>query len=310
MLAGVARRPLPSEHSIDGNNIHRSTELLRPVGLGTPELDELDELETFFSLSWFTRAWTVQEFVLAKQPRIHVGRAVMTYPEFWQAARNLRDDLGKTGATSQQYPNIHCAIRLVELKESYKPQVNRYSQETKFPDSIKWRPRVYRCLAVNIGRQCTDERYRFYAFLGLIPYFTGIVPNYGLSILRTRLNVTVKCLVSKDLSILDYAEGFEDTTKHNVAPSFLVLIPHQEDKHASSRPNPFAIEDSGMSWDSGGCEEAIVSGTGFNTISIQGTELDEIARLLFFVNQMVCTSLRPTRCYSVSLDIIQPIAYR
>jgi hypothetical protein len=60
-----------------------------------------------------------------------------------------------------------------------------------------------------------------------------------------------------------------------------MLIPHQEDKHASSRPDPF--KSSGMSWNVGGCEEATVSDTGINTISIPGTELDEITSLLFFV---------------------------
>jgi hypothetical protein len=191
MLAGVAERPFPSEYDIGGNSIHRSTELLRPVGLGTTELDEV---ENFFSLPWFTRVWIVQEFALAKQPCIHVGRAVMTYSEFQRAVRNLRDDLHRTGVTSQQYPSICCTIILVELRESYKPEVNRDSQETKLPDSITWGPEVHGCSAVNIGRQCTDERDRFYAFLGLIPHVTGIVPAYGLSILQIRLEMTMKCL--------------------------------------------------------------------------------------------------------------------
>lgn len=188
-----------------------------------PRYCSLKAVDALFGRPWFERVWVVQEYVLAKQLEFYLGRAHMSGQTFRRAIRILFEQLlDKIPRWRKKHPNIYETSHLMIFRVSHNHH-KRNMDRTNL--SMSTEIDMARCLRLFEKRQCSDERDRFYALLGLLLDDTGIHPDYNLDIFQVRMAVTKKTLLAGDLSVLDYAEPFTTMANSASRPSFLSRSP-------------------------------------------------------------------------------------
>jgi hypothetical protein len=236
---------------------------------------DLTGVRDFFDRPWFSRVWTVQEFVLAKQLYIHAGRMNMVYPVFKWAVTAMSTP--RTPKVKMYHMVISRTYGLVQLREVSKIYHFLDDKTTEIG-------RLTYCLGALNGRQCINESDKFYSILGLLPNDLGIFPDYGLPIFDVRMDVTKKILLAGNIWGLDNAETFGNPTISTFVPSFLIRVPYSEVLPDSFRLDPMSIpskpRDSTLKqpvrFDGPTAED-----TGPLTIGLQGASIDRVVKLVF-----------------------------
>jgi hypothetical protein len=236
---------------------------------------DFEKFEVFIDRPWFTRVWTVQEFLLAKQVHIHAGRASMAYPVFRDAVNACNRYLNKCLDTQDSLG----MLRIMQLMWCRNTSI--YNREGTDQQDVS---RLYDSLNVLDGRQCTNEQDKFYSILGLLPNSSDISPNYESTIFDVRMDVTKKLLLTGNLWTLDCAETFMDTAIQDSVPSFLIRVPYSEQMPDSVifQPVPIFFDDCGsMLKTPVEAHGHTADDTGPSTIGLQGVAIDRVVGLVF-----------------------------
>jgi hypothetical protein len=272
-LADVARacqRAIQSEYALKAKDCITNEEVNTALRQCNPE-----EFRDFLDRPWFSRVWTVQEFILAKQVHIHVGRARMAVLMFDYAVQAGSEYFRKRPNS----PDAHQGYRMIQLIGLR----NIYTDGKEENDQLKI-SRLWQCLEVLNKRQCTNEQDKFYSILGLLPNSSNIFPNYESTIFDVRMDVTKKLLLAGNLSTLDCAETFMHTEIQGSVPSFLVRVPYSEQMPISEQCQPIPL----LLYDCSSMLKTPVEfyghtaeDTGPSTIGLQGVAIDRVVELVF-----------------------------
>jgi hypothetical protein len=243
---------------------------------------DFNRLEDIFDRPWFSRVWTVQEFVLAKQSFIHVGRTNMACPLFSLAVRACADYIFKFH-DRKFYPGTYRIQRLIQFRDVYKNGLSCVHYNTQNYSQQK-ESRLWQCLNVLDRRQCSNEQDKFYSVLGLLPNHLGVSPNYDLPLFDVRMDVTKKMLLAQNLQTLDCAETFMNTSLSRSDPSFLIRVPFSEEKPLSVSLQPFPLDPEkcrGILRHSVIFDGHPAEDTGPHTIGLQGVAIDRVIGVVF-----------------------------
>jgi hypothetical protein len=235
----------------------------------------LQEFRDFLDRPWFSRVWTVQEFVLAKQVDIHVGRARMAVPMFGYVVEAGLEYCRKR-FNSPDAQNLYRMARLISLRKIY-AHVKEENDQLEIS-------RLWYCFNVLNRRQCTNEQDKFYSVLGLLPNSSNISPNYEFTIFDVRMDVTKKLLLTGNLWTLDCAENSMNTVLQDSVTSFLIHVPYSGEVPISRifQPNPVLFEDCGsMLRNPVEFYGHTAEDTGPSTIGLQGVAADRVVELVF-----------------------------
>ncbi|KAF2818907.1 HET-domain-containing protein [Ophiobolus disseminans] len=261
---------------------------------------DMDVLEDYFGRPWFHRVWAFQEFVVAKQARLHAGRMYMSYRLFRKAVYACRDFvLSSVDDLWRRFPNLRRVADLVLFKDLYRrhefPRNTPQNKEQKTDeDSV-----IFRLLKILANRQCSDERDRFYAMIGFLPDNLQIAPSYAISIFELRMAITKKCFFAGEMSLLDCAENLgSGDEQHSLVSSFLIRIPHSADESESHRPIPFhPTSHFSPLHRIAGTRPPKIQDISPSTISLRGVSIDRISTTIFFPQ----TDQHPTLSTNASL---------
>ncbi|KAH7076444.1 heterokaryon incompatibility protein-domain-containing protein [Paraphoma chrysanthemicola] len=151
---------------------------------------------------WFKRVWIVQELVLACDVRLQCGYSSIAYGVFEIAIKTLwKRHFTETVPEAQKASttflyHLDLVYDLLSFREEW-----RSTEDS--PMSL------YMCcwsLSDKV-RECSDERDRIYAFLGLAREESRIEANYNLTLDEIRLETTWKSLVAGEYDVLYTAVG-------------------------------------------------------------------------------------------------------
>jgi len=176
---------------------------------------------------WFTRLWTIQEFILAKDVRFCAGNQHIS-------------DLVLERAIKYTSPRITEVDSASSLALEFRHSVNMFNMvKNLFYFRVVWEDgcsysgspgvSLYECCqwVHSIPPKCTDERDQIYALLGLVQGPTRIVPNYSLTVTNVFLEFTWSEITAGNIDILRDADfrGQDD-----LYPSFLYRPHYTSDK--------------------------------------------------------------------------------
>jgi hypothetical protein len=163
----------------------------------------------FFKAPWWTRTWTVQEFVLAKRPVLQYGRTILQAKVALELPLILNDHMF---GCCQEF--CHVVYKWVKDPENgedlgyfLEHTVSLLYMYTKFPGSS-----LFYALALFRGRNAGDTRDKVYGMLGLakddFKYFQAIEPNYKLPVEDVFTHATVAEIArTRSLDALSYCYG-------------------------------------------------------------------------------------------------------
>ena len=163
---------------------------------------------------WFTRLWTIQEFVLAKDVHFCAGNQHISDDALDNAVKNVPIETGRLEITSsfvhESYKKFSGVYNLFRFRLSWQGFSYPGPQGISLYDCCR---RLH-----HISPKCTDERDLIYALLGLVQGPTVIVPNYSLTVTEVFLEFTWSEITNGNTDILRDADfrGRDD-----LYPSFL-----------------------------------------------------------------------------------------
>ena len=159
-------------------------------GLDLDSQELCGHIVRLFSLPWWNRTWTVQEFVLAKRLIFQCSRTFVTQREMYMARENFwnhNDQCCQRDELSRPHPEFGQSITQsfevpARLDFVTKSRGNAYS--------------VLTAIAAFSGREVTDSRDRVYGMLGLGtgPYVDLVEPDYSLTPEQVSQAVLVKSI--------------------------------------------------------------------------------------------------------------------
>ena len=163
---------------------------------------------------WFTRLWTIQEFVLATDVRFCASNQHISGNVLEKAIENTSIKVDWLNTTSSRALDIYNNFSMVQNLFSFRTtwQYSPYlgSQVMSLYDCCQW--------VHSISPKCTDERDLIYALLGLAKEPTTIMPNYSLSVTGVFLEFTWSEVLGGNIGILRDAEFLR---RGDLIPSFV-----------------------------------------------------------------------------------------
>lgn len=168
----------------------------------------------FFDLAWWTRVWTVQEFVLAKSAEMHCGIHVLSGDVLFQSVKNMfRHGLLCCRGSGMDIPD--CGTGLSTWRS-----LDRLSliQETReWGDSFT----IIHLFSSFRFRKAYDPRDKIFGLLGLVslPYAGAIIPDYTRSVAEIYREVVV-ISVSRT-GTLDFLSNCYGEKRLSILPSFI-----------------------------------------------------------------------------------------
>lgn len=251
------------------------------------------ELGNFFANTWFTRAWVLQEFLLANSIELFMGTeeviSLQTLASAFyelklhehllprgQSLRRLRIDGVQTSFVYQDDFLQHFQIvdEMFQARRIWHANPSKRlirEPRTQFIDKIPTRT-LYQWCRMLVDRKCADERDKVYAALGLAHNDLGIVPNYSLGIASIVLDLTTKSLEAGDFSVLHDAGKPILIATQGGQPSFVPSL-RRESRH--NRPKPLGGYDVPR-YTAGLSRSAKVQSLASDHIRLRGVKVDKI----------------------------------
>ncbi|KAL6702465.1 hypothetical protein ACN47E_001835 [Coniothyrium glycines] len=230
---------------------------------------DIRRLGHFFGKTWFRRVWVVQEVVLAKQVVLHAGRNTLSFNKFASAVFALWShkhffQLRTSDVSDTFLHNLNTVNQIVDARYIHLRR-NRLGK-----------PRVVRTLyewcRMLVYRECSDERDKVYAALGLASGDITLLPDYKLSLTEILSDLTAKSLASGQVSILHYAQNLTDVSTSSSSPSYVARITRAE---PGTRPYP--LGGTGMKhYQTGLSRRFYMTILNSSLISILGTSIDKV----------------------------------
>ncbi|KAH6639190.1 heterokaryon incompatibility protein-domain-containing protein [Boeremia exigua] len=194
----------------EDKNYPRTRALLTQDGrnrwpLTLPEAD-LGEL---MSISWFSRVWAVQEYVLPRSIVFRLG--TLSIP-----AQHLETVVTRTGAYLDGEKRLYDQWKSICLLFEY-----RKLMQERSPDQSDARLTLVRTfLDLTRSRLCKDSRDRIYGILGMFDN-VNIVPDYTLAPRQVYQDFVSKHLLAGDFSILhECCIGIPNADEQSYVPFF------------------------------------------------------------------------------------------
>jgi len=188
-----------------------------PFELTGPVHEAVIELLRVIVTPWFTRLWTIQEFVLAKDVRFCAGNEDISENSLEKAIGYTYSILGRLDLTSsfapETYNNVIIVVmvyHLFNLRLQWRENSYPGSQGMSLYNCCRW--------VHSLPPNCTDERDQIYALLGLVQGPTMIVPNYSLTVTEAFLEFTWSEITNGNTDILRDADF---RGRGDLYPSFL-----------------------------------------------------------------------------------------
>jgi hypothetical protein len=148
----------------------------------------------FFQRSWWTRTWTMQEFLLGRNTEYRIGRQTIDEDTVRKACKIISD------------PELATAFEgfalIGDMLDTLRP----------IRTLFECRDRLWRADGVSLCRfvldlsrdkSCGDNRDRVYALVGVANNKIAVVPDYSLDQEQVYRIFAISCLLSGDLSVLD-----------------------------------------------------------------------------------------------------------
>lgn len=162
--------------------------------------DDWTALEKFFARPWWTRVWTVQEFILSKHVVFCCGPLEMSRSLFQEAIVAIWECRGVAGLN---YDGAWNRMRLHQWYLTFGEDEDTKSQS----------PSLTATLAYLGNHQATDPRDRIYSLCGIVkdPQIAGI-PDYKQPVDIVYINLVRSFVeVHKSLDIICFSSIFRDT---------------------------------------------------------------------------------------------------
>jgi len=217
---------------LDNGELSEAFKILKGVGkvsdngmstanleLTSPFDNVVQAIRRIIRAPWFTRLWTIQEFVLAKHVRFCAGNQHISDYVLENAIKNSSSKVGWLDFTWPILVDLYTDRIAVDNLFNFRRRWHGYpypgSQGFSLHDCCRWVQRI--------SPKCTDERDRIYALLGLVQEPPKIVPNYSLSVTGVFLEFTWSEITAGNMDILRDADfrGRDD-----LCPSFLYRPDH------------------------------------------------------------------------------------
>lgn len=196
----------------------------------TPELRK--SMGKFFGLAWWTRVWTVQEFVLAKSADIHCGIHVLSGDVLFESVNNILD-----------HGILCCHGNGMEI-------LDRDTGLSTLRSLDRLHPIIYRRACGDSStiislvssfrlRKAHDHRDKIFGLLGLVPasYVGAIIPDYKRSVAEIYYEL-VMVSVSRTGTV-DFLNHCYGKRRLNFLPSFIpdwtALIDENREEHRRHR---------------------------------------------------------------------------
>jgi hypothetical protein len=252
-------------------------------------------LSNFFTMSWFTRVWVVQEFVLAPEIEIFGGskKSYLKYKTL-EFAMNLlkthQDFLPRTAYrtglrrildVSFNFENdyVRPFERFNELVQARETRRSIWPiNGSRAPQSSSARS-LYQWCRMLVDRQCTDDRDRVYAALGLSSTDLGIIPDYNLSLADVCLDLATRSLLTGDFSVLLHVGLPVTDNTPDFRPSF---VPSLRAATRQNRPMPLGGQES-QTYSAGPLRIPKVSSPSRSSVGIRGISINNVCYLDSFV---------------------------
>jgi len=212
-------------------------------GMSTANLELTDPVDNvmeavlrIIGTPWFTRLWTIQEFVLAKDVRFCAGNQHISDEALDNAINNVSFEDGRLNITSsfapESYNNFARVCNLFNFRATWHNFPYPSSQGMSLYECCRW--------VHTIPPKCADERDMIYALLGLVQEPPKIVPNYNLTVTEAFLEFTWSEITNGNIDILRDADfrGRDD-----LDPSFL----YRPDYRSGTLRNKTEASRAGMS---------------------------------------------------------------
>jgi hypothetical protein len=202
-------------------------------------------LGRLFANVWFTRAWILQEFLLAKRIHILMGHSSIPYDEFASALQVLQQNqellprpLNLTGFVFEHdyLEKFETVFEMFQARALRRSMVSS-GQHTSNPQGRRPAMTLFQWCRLLVDRKCIDERDRVYAALGLAFNTLAVEPDYSLSFADIRLDLTKRSLLAGDFSVLYDAETVKFDAQAINEPSF---VPSLRAAAREGRPLPLA----------------------------------------------------------------------
>ncbi|KAH8807559.1 heterokaryon incompatibility protein-domain-containing protein [Xylogone sp. PMI_703] len=203
----------------DRYGVHPVKEALADV----PTEYDWSGIDDFYSLSWFSRMWIVQEIALGPSAHIYYGAFDISWDDFMLAAHIQYRSVQQGTAMNLRLPNKFNYVKLLEGSR-------RYLKDKKLGPRL-----LYLLLNCRFSR-CSDDRDRVYAMLGLKSNEdVEITPNYDEPANKAFIELAEKMLRKNHGNILYFAgiarrfqheDAKSIVTKNTVHPIGLIPAPH------------------------------------------------------------------------------------
>ena len=189
-------------------------------------------LKQFFMSEWFDRVWVIQETALAGDILLHAGNRSIDFQCYNAAClvlalmpswRVLHENLAMNSPLRSLWPELQSRLSfawdLLSFREEYKARGLKVGPKTRRSlQRMSWaslspieeqtdmldRGLIHFC-AMASRRNCTDERDKLYALLAMAPENYGIQPDYDVAARPLWHSLSIRSLLSGDLTILHYA---------------------------------------------------------------------------------------------------------
>jgi hypothetical protein len=177
------------------------------VSLLESELQDRTLSLRFFQRSWWTRTWTIQEFLLGRKTEYRIGRHIISEDVVRDACHITSDPRLPTlidGFTSDpdSATRIKGSVFINDMLEILRPIRTLFECRDR---SLRTKDVGLSKFVFDLSRDklCGDNRDRVYAFIGIANNKVPVVPDYNLSENEVYTSFAVSCLLSGDLSVLD-----------------------------------------------------------------------------------------------------------
>ena len=161
----------------------------------------------FFQRSWWTRSWTIQEFLLGRETEYRIGRHTITEQEVRDACHidsySHSSPLADDSASDRFFASNKGSILIEDMLEILRPirTLLKCRDHLRLTQDVSLAKFVF---DLSRDKLCGDNLDRIYALIGVANNKIAVVPDYILDEDQVYYSFAISCLLSGDFSVLHY----------------------------------------------------------------------------------------------------------